>query len=1058
MTKYPIDYDNFIDKKNAKNQYDENGDFVMAEDINHLQDAVTSIQKTLGKNPHGTSLTVKDKLEELSKSESLSMPSVLVYEGNLSTINNFTGEGKIGAFLAQFNCLIVNDRSELLSSINKKFGASIYGMIDCGVTTSNLSYGSIQSLIAEWKSVGATGIYLSNNGYEHEVPKRRLNEIIAYVREQKMKLVFEESTEENLFSNEYHQEWNQLEENADLDVDCSYHVKNIGVNSLDSGYTLNKVLPRMQYLYERREKLKIDLIATGLIDTTIQTEQRNELFLYGTTSAMLLAMDSYGVETEDNGLATNKAYLNVTAPLVGRWKEKNPVIQKSGSVFERSIPSGSIRIDESKKEYEIDGLKIHASFIYEKDNTLHGRILKDGTVDDKKIKSYDGNRLIRSINIKENTEKIQANAIASLNFDQVSGNISVDQIKANVIEAINANIGHANIEGAVIKNLDAGTITADSIKTDYFSGNIVEAINFYAKEGKIDKLEAGSILAGDIKAENIQAEVVNAINLYAANAQIGDAVIDKAAIGKLDASNIDAEVIKAINISAESAVIQSAKIGELTADKIQAEVINAINANIGSATIDSAKIGDLSADHITAGDIEADRIKAQVITAVNASIGNATIDSAKIGELTADKIEASVINAINANIGHATIDGAVIKDASIGVAQIDLAKIQDAIISDAVIDWAQIENISVSDAMIVSLTASKITAGKIDTGKITISGADGLLLIRENRLQVFDNQEPRIERVSLGDVDGDGSVYGFRVRGADGQTVLYDHNGVKEQGITNGAITSDKIGDGAVGNKHIFADSILAEKLVAGSITTKELGVGSVRANNILAGEIKAGHIKADTIEARHLKADTIEARHIKAGQITTEHLTAVKITADSAIIQSLNADKITSGTIDASKINVVNIKASNITGLTITVGKDTVFESDIYNPIKVTEKVNEQIKKISTRGIAAKINFDSFTGASENKIYIHGYDEAGVEKDVDGFIVSNGSRIVVSKGVIDGAGQAGYIMYDSSNSTWYISSMDTAKKWKKYNVGKAGHNTEFVVGPGHYFIGKITM
>ena len=65
-------------------------------------------------------------------------------------------------------------------------------------------------------------------------------------------------------------------------------------------------------------------------------------------------------------------------------------------------------------------------------------------------------------------------------------------------------------------------------------------------------------------------------------------------------------------------------------------------------------------------------------------------------------------------------------------------------------------------------------------------------------MQVFDgvgNQAK--ERVSVGDVNGDGTVYGLRVRGKDGQTVLLDENGVTAEGITDGSITNDKISDNA---------------------------------------------------------------------------------------------------------------------------------------------------------------------------------------------------------------------------------------------------------------------
>ena len=109
-----------------------------------------------------------------------------------------------------------------------------------------------------------------------------------------------------------------------------------------------------------------------------------------------------------------------------------------------------------------------------------------------------------------------------------------------------------------------------------------------------------------------------------------------------------------------------------------------------------------------------------------------------------------------------------------------------------------IANGAIGNAHINSVSADKIDAGVIDTSKITVCGANGNLKLRGNRLQVFEGVgNEQFERVSLGDVDNDGSVYGLRVRGKDGNTILYDENGVYREGITDGSISNDKIGDDA---------------------------------------------------------------------------------------------------------------------------------------------------------------------------------------------------------------------------------------------------------------------
>jgi hypothetical protein len=109
-----------------------------------------------------------------------------------------------------------------------------------------------------------------------------------------------------------------------------------------------------------------------------------------------------------------------------------------------------------------------------------------------------------------------------------------------------------------------------------------------------------------------------------------------------------------------------------------------------------------------------------------------------------------------------------------------------------------IANGAIGDAQISKLSADKLYAGIIDTSNITIAGANGNLRLQGNRLQVFEGiGNKRFERVSLGDVNNDGTLYGLRVRGKDGVTVLYDENGVYNEGITDGAITNDKISENA---------------------------------------------------------------------------------------------------------------------------------------------------------------------------------------------------------------------------------------------------------------------
>ena len=203
--------------------------------------------------------------------------------------------------------------------------------------------------------------------------------------------------------------------------------------------------------------------------------------------------------------------------------------------------------------------------------------------------------------------------------------------------------------------------------------------------------------------------------------------------------------------------INSEAIDKVPADKIVGD-IQATGIKADSITADHIKAEQIQAKHITADAISANHIKANSIQTKHLQANS----------ITSEHIQADTITSSHIQAGAITAGSGIIADGAIGNAQIS------------------------------NLDASKLTAGTIDTSDITIAGANQNLRITGNRLQVFEGVgNKQKERVSLGDVNADGSVYGIRVRGKDGTTVLFDDNGVTKEGITDGSITNDKINPGA---------------------------------------------------------------------------------------------------------------------------------------------------------------------------------------------------------------------------------------------------------------------
>jgi len=279
---------------------------------------------------------------------------------------------------------------------------------------------------------------------------------------------------------------------------------------------------------------------------------------------------------------------------------------------------------------------------------------------------------------------------------------------------------------------------------------------------------------GSIVASGVSGDLTNA---YIPTANVGDLSVTLANMGTLIATKATITQLDATN----------ANITILTASKANVTDLTAATGRIGTLEVNSATITQLNAS--TARITTLETTTAHI---TNGIIDNATIDIASVNNLSATYATIVNLTAANANITSLTTNVATINTllaGNIGASNIQAGAIQagSAIIADGAIGSAQI----------LSLSASKLIAGTVDTSVVTIQGANGRLKITGNRLQVFAGTTTLYERVSLGDVNGDGTTYGFRVRGADGTTVLLDETGVKREGITDGSINNAKIGTDA---------------------------------------------------------------------------------------------------------------------------------------------------------------------------------------------------------------------------------------------------------------------
>lgn len=274
--------------------------------------------------------------------------------------------------------------------------------------------------------------------------------------------------------------------------------------------------------------------------------------------------------------------------------------------------------------------------------------------------------------------------------------------------------------------------------------------------------------------------------------------------------------------------------------------------------------------------------------------------------IKSDAISSEIIE--GTHIKGNTIEGTHIKGDTITGEHIQAGSITagSGIIADGAIGSAQISE----------LDAGKINAGTVDTSKVDVAGSGGNLLIRGNRLQVFEGHgNDKVERVSLGDVDNNGQVYGLRVRGKDGETVLFNENGVTSEGITDGSITNEKIsGDTKISGYKLDINSVVRE--INGSTETisgTKININGTNLSTELSTIKDTQSEQANTISNNTSK---IEANEHKIDlKVDSQEYTKDKENLESSIKKNTSAIKILEDGIDLTvkeSIAKVTIGANN--------------------------------------------------------------------------------------------------------------------------------------------------
>ena len=235
-----------------------------------------------------------------------------------------------------------------------------------------------------------------------------------------------------------------------------------------------------------------------------------------------------------------------------------------------------------------------------------------------------------------------------------------------------------------------------------------------------------------------------------------------------------------------------------------------------------------------------DRYYANLVTINKALINKLDVETAKITYATIKDLQAETAKIDKLEADKITVDQLDANYARIDKANIKTGWIDSAMIGEGVVGTVQIADGSITDAKIVSLTANKLTAGRIDAGEIEVVNL-------------------KAENITVGKINGKQIAEGA----------------ISSENLGESSVTTEKVSDGAITERLIAADAVTAEKIVAEAITAREIAANAITSNKILAGAVTA-----DKIDVANLFAQEATATNLTiTGESTLDDVTAKNLT-----------------------------------------------------------------------------------------------------------------------------------------------------------------------------------
>ena len=634
---FPYQLTEFINKINARYDGDPLGDYVMAEDMNEVQEAISRIEKALGIRK--STLSIEDRLEQLNTFTPVQVPQIGYFESLETENTNYKEE-----IVQRYEFLILNRVSDLTKELSEK---KVYGQVNA----SGLSLEDIQNQIVQWKQRGVVGIYLNNLDKETRAEEES---IVRSVTQEGLDLIVYGNTLKLLTNtvNSYNPEGIPLS----FKENTKFVFKDFGYDNqlIQSDVVMSQLLPIVRLVRQNRHEL-----------IAFTDARRKEIYNSVHTLSILLGFDYHYWGIAGGSTFERLPYTYNWPLMLSDWKTKDPQIFFIENHLERHLLNGTITFSETEG-VSFYGIQTSSDGIEWLKETIPGESIEKGTLPPDRLKTYDVDRIVRLINEAPENVRINPTKIDSDDADVfLPRHIPASHMIQNVIEAINKknNINSPEkqmIEEFAIKSVSAHKITG-SIERAQLIENTIRAINQsstnfgdseplyidvpYADitnlrgRGQLDFSEilSESATFTDASVTNVLSttNIDNELMITSAEAEIGFIKADRIEVARLEgleslyvpeieADNMETLVLQAIEAHVDQGYFNNIVTKSLESKVVISEIIYATTNFAELSDIDKASISSLVSSIIVAeyafiGDLQAGTINTDNIQLVSDS-------------------------------------------------------------------------------------------------------------------------------------------------------------------------------------------------------------------------------------------------------------------------------------------------------------------------------------------------------------------------------------------------------------------------------------------------------